>query len=63
MDFTQYCEIKKIDVLRFKMEEPELYNELESYFQEIHPESFTQQKKFLINPIRRKYPMLRHLKL
>nr|WP_305953149.1 hypothetical protein [Emticicia oligotrophica] len=35
--------------------EPERFAEWRRLFAEMHPESFTSQKKFLINPTRRKY--------
>ena len=57
MTFEEYCFKKKISVDNFKASDPGLFHELTTYFIQVHPESFTQQKKFLINPLRRLYPM------
>lgn len=57
IDFNTYLNTKKIDALKFKASEPELYKKLELVFVETHPASFTAQKLFLINPIRRKYQL------
>lgn len=55
IDFKTYLSSKKIDAAKFIGAEPELYNKLEQTFLQTHPDSFTAQKLFLINPIRRKY--------
>ncbi|WP_420582487.1 hypothetical protein [Reichenbachiella sp.] len=57
IDFNTYLSTKKIDASKFKASEPELYEKLELVFAESHPASFTAQKLFLINPIRRKYQL------
>jgi hypothetical protein len=57
LSFTQYLAGKNIDEERFKFAEPERYAEWANLFSAVHPESFTAMKKFLINPIRRKYPL------
>lgn len=57
IDFKTYLRSKKIDALKFKNSEQELYEKLEMVFAETHPASFTAQKLFLINPIRRKYQL------
>ncbi|MFK7900672.1 MAG: hypothetical protein AB8B61_07935 [Cyclobacteriaceae bacterium] len=57
MTFFEYCTDKKIDAVLFKKNEPEQYNALENIFSQMHPASFTEQKKFLINPIRRNYQL------
>lgn len=46
---------KKIDGQRFKQAEPTLYTEWAALFELVHPDSFTVQKKFLLNTIRRQY--------
>lgn len=56
-EFEEYLSSKKIDPVAFRQAEPEIYNEWQQLFSELHPNSFTQQKLFLINPIRRKYPL------
>ncbi len=55
ISFEEYLKNKKIDPVKFKTGEPERYVAWEKIFKETHPESFTAQKKFLINPTRRKY--------
>lgn len=55
IDFKTYLISKKVDADRFKNAEKEKYLQLESIFIQMHPNSFTAQKLFLINPIRRKY--------
>ena len=55
LSFEDYLEKKKIDPDAFRNAESELYEELKKLFNQIHPDSFTAQKLFLINPIRRKY--------
>ncbi len=57
MTFQEYCESKKIDPVAFQKGNPEHYGELEAIFNEVSPASFTQQKKFLINSIRRAYQL------
>lgn len=59
MTWEEYCKKKKIDSDRFRTAEPERWKEWKNLFEQIHPNSFTEQKKFLINDIRRKY----HLKM
>ena len=58
MTFQEYCTSKKIDAEAFKTGNAEHYAELESIFNEVSPVSFTQQKKFLINKIRRTYQLI-----
>ncbi|HEV7347181.1 hypothetical protein [Telluribacter sp.] len=55
MDFLEYLKQKKINPLAFEAAEPERYREWEALFSKIHAESFTSQKKFLINEVRRRY--------
>ena len=55
MDFEEYLKNKKIDSDAFRKAQKEKWNELKTLFEQVHPESFTAQKKFLINDIRRKY--------
>lgn len=57
VDFKAYLVSKKIDPAQFNATEPELFEKLSSIFQEMSPQSFTAQKLFLINPIRRKYKL------
>jgi len=57
MTFQEYCESKKIDATAFQKGNPTRYEELELLFNEVSPASFTQQKKFIINNIRRSYQL------
>jgi len=56
--FEEYCIAKKISAETFQKADPQFYNELSTLFMQVHPLSFTEQKKFLVNSIRRKYPYL-----
>jgi hypothetical protein len=55
MSFDEYLTAKKIDGQRFKQAEPALYTEWAVLFELVHPDSFTVQKKFLLNAVRRQY--------
>jgi hypothetical protein len=55
MTFNDYLISKKIDVAQFQQAEASLFGDWQYLFSLMHPESFTAQKKFLINKIRRKY--------
>ena len=57
MEFEEYLKEKKIDPNKFKAGEQEQYAELKRIFDQVHPNSFTQQKLFLINKIRRTYQL------
>ncbi len=58
MEFEEYLRLKKIDEETFGKVDPARYMEWKELFVTMHPDSFTAQKKFLINEIRRRY----HLK-
>ncbi|GAA4402157.1 hypothetical protein GCM10023187_17080 [Nibrella viscosa] len=55
MTFEEYLIEKKIDGPQFQAAEPAVYTEWKTLFAQMHPESFTTQKKFLVNKVRRKY--------
>lgn len=57
MDFEAYLISKKIDSEAFRTAEPDMWNSWSAEFKVIHPNSFTAQKLYLINPVRRKYPL------
>ncbi len=59
MDFDAYLVGKKIEAKKFKAAEQDLFDQLKVEFDQMHPNSFTAQKLFLINPIRRKYPLVK----
>jgi hypothetical protein len=58
MDFPSYLQSKKIEAHAFQQSEPSLFHEWKTLYEQVSPESFTAQKLFLINPIRRKYPLV-----
>lgn len=53
--FADYLLTKRINATLFHQAEPARYNEWAREFDQMHPESFTVQKKFLLNDTRRKY--------
>jgi len=55
MTWEEYCIKKKINSEAFKLAEPERWSSLKNIFEQVHPNSFTEQKKFIINDIRRRY--------
>ncbi len=55
MTWEEYCISKKIDSKAFKENDPLKWQELKDIFEQVHPNSFTEQKKFLINDIRRRF--------
>ncbi|HEX7013999.1 MAG TPA: hypothetical protein VF191_00710 [Cyclobacteriaceae bacterium] len=59
MTFEEYLVSKKIDPVLFREGDPTLWSSWERDFAEQHPASFTSQKLYLVNAIRRKY----HLKV
>ena len=56
MEWTDYLKQKKIDPVAFSEKESERYDALSKIFSEVSEVSFTSQKKFLVNPIRLKFP-------
>jgi hypothetical protein len=57
VNLEAYLLSKKIDSAAFLKAEPELWKLWSTEFESMHPNSFTAQKLYLINPIRRKYPL------
>jgi hypothetical protein len=55
--FHEYLISKKIDPITFSQSDPDRFADWEKQFALLHPNSFTVQKFYLINPIRRKYPL------
>jgi hypothetical protein len=55
VDFEAYLISKKIDSAEFLKAEPDTWKNWKNEFDQMHPASFTAQKLYLINPIRRKY--------
>lgn len=57
MTFEEYLISKKIEGDAFHKADAELWNEFKSHFDQQHPKSFTYQKLFLINGLRKMYPL------
>lgn len=55
MNFEDYLISKKIDSAAFLQAEPERWKTWKEEFEQVHPKSFTAQKLYLINPLRRRY--------
>ena len=53
--FYAYLVRKRIDPDLFKSEDPTSFASFEKVFNEVHENSFTAQKLFLINALRRRY--------
>ena len=56
-NFETYLINKNIDAQKFKNQENDFYCKWENDFEFINEQSFTQQKLFLINNIRKKYKL------
>ena len=57
MSFKDYLAKKKIEAKGFAQGQPDRFDEFRKLFNQVHPDSFTAQKLFLINNIRREYPL------
>lgn len=55
MSFEEFFNKKKINLVLFEKEEPELLLKLKSVYAEMGPKSFDHEKKFLFNKWRLKY--------
>jgi hypothetical protein len=62
MNFEEYLISKKIDQNLFQNSDSDLFKSWKNTFNQIHPLSFTEQNKFIVNKIRRKYPIIVDLK-
>jgi hypothetical protein len=58
LTFASYLKSKKIDSKAFYNGQKETFESWKREFDQMHPNSFTQQKLFLINSIRREYPLV-----
>ncbi|AHM62590.1 hypothetical protein D770_21715 [Flammeovirgaceae bacterium 311] len=58
LNWQEYLALKKIDAQAYRQGSPGQYVEFERQFMQMHPDSFTAHKLFLINEIRRSYPLL-----
>ncbi len=57
MTFLEYLATKKIDASKFEKNEKDRFDDFNIIFDQVHPNSFTQQKLFFINVLRRRYPI------
>lgn len=57
MTFKEYLLSKKINAEKFEQNDADIFRDWEKIFENMHVESFTMQKKFLINDMRRTYPL------
>ncbi len=58
MNFEAYLVSKNIDKNKFQKEDLHLFETWRNLFTHMHPLSFTEQQKFEINKIRRKYLLI-----
>lgn len=59
MNWRAYLISKKIDPDQLKNQEGGLYKSFNVLFSQMHPDSFTAQKLYLINKLRRRYKLER----
>lgn len=55
MTFSEYLISKNIDEESFSLQDAHTYSAWKNMFEQVHAASFTEQKKFKINQIRRKF--------
>ena len=55
--FESFFHEKRIDLAALKSDRKEFCEELEALFEQVGPQSFDQQKKFIFNPLRLDYPL------
>lgn len=58
MEWEAYLGSKKIDAASYRLAEPEQFEAFRALFLQMHPDSFTAQKLFLINRVRRAHPLM-----
>lgn len=58
--FQEFLKRKNIDATAFSHYEPELFREWQQLFAQVHEESFVMMRKFQLNPIRRRFPLVSH---
>jgi len=56
--FEDYLRTKRIDSAKLKKAKPQLWQEWEQQYEQLNPVSFTDQKLYLINPLRRAFPLI-----
>jgi hypothetical protein len=55
--FEDYLRNKKIDSANLKQAKPQLWLEWKLLYEQLNPTTFTDQKLYLINPLRREFPL------
>ncbi len=55
ISFDEYLIQKKIDKNLFLKAKPQVFEEWKTLFEQVHPDSFTNQMKFHLNRIRREF--------
>jgi len=58
IEFEDFLKKKRISPADFREHEGGRYEEFRQLFEQVHPKSFVQQKLFLINVVRRRYPLM-----
>ena len=58
--FAEFLVRKNIDTEAFSLAEPSIFKKWKELFSQVHEESFMMMQKFHLNPIRRRFPLLRH---
>jgi hypothetical protein len=58
MTFSEYLQSKKIDEISFSANDSSTFHAWKNLFEQISVSSFTDQKKFKINQIRRKFLLI-----
>ena len=61
MDFREYLIKKNIDPDKFEKGDQAHWEDFKNLFEQVHPASFTAQKLYLINRIRRQFPLTKDL--
>lgn len=62
MNFEEYLVSKNIDELKFKNGNSPLFEAWKNLYANMHPLSFTEQQKFLLNKTRREFTLEPELK-
>lgn len=57
MTFEEFFAKKKINLDLLKLKEAELFQQLQSHFEQMGEKSFDHTKKYIFNPLRNKYPL------
>ncbi|BDC97955.1 hypothetical protein PEPS_02360 [Persicobacter psychrovividus] len=60
MEFIEYLRSKNINPNLFEKNDTDKYQLWNQEFSQMHPKSFTMQKLFEINNIRRKFPLTKY---